>query len=268
MPISDLWDASDATESSDSKSSTQRLRNKVRTEKARFARRIQRATKAQPPKEEAPQSAEAGFCKKWFTQRSVPHSGHSSKEWYDHRFNRSRAVYFYLVAFAKAFIAVCSCCQINHLVSTNIFDDVEVKTPNSSDGVWEKTSIMNNIQVVYINHTDPAGATKCKPIPVHQPPLALASGAGASLWRHWLSWVIASHSGVGFVFQSLGVTESLYRSCWAVATCTCNDSLKANQHIHQKGLQNQAKKNQQKIEGGINHGRCMSMLPVLPISLG
>ena len=229
---------SDSEKSSSTSEQLRQLKRRDQTANARAQRWVNLASKA-------PDTAEPGkdhpdrFRERWYSgsgaaTQKLQRENHG--QWIH---NRAVAICSYMQAFAaslKDFLSQTK--RMQHVVTTNIVDDVELRAPMESKRRWTKKAVMNNIQNLYMRLTPLSGIAEpvhefTRHVKVHQPFMVLEAATGPGIWSQFISWVLISMAGVGWIWQKLNITAEVFQRCIWIATTSTHDRLRANMAIPQ-----------------------------------
>ena len=231
------------------------LRRRSRTEAARAASRLSKQAKKLASSSQEPRvdSKVDTFREYWFSGTSTTRP-ELRAHWSARVAERSKAICLYVTAFAqrvREFILGDSG-NLQHVISTNIVDDVELVGPTERGARWSKKSVMNNIQDVYVRHDPCSGSAnpnaKLNHFRVHQPFMLLESSTGQGIWSQFVAWLLLSMDGIGHVFQHVGISYAWFSNrCRYIVTCVTHDRLRANNTIPQSSRKLVFVRNKEKV---------------------
>ena len=225
-------------ESSNTSEQLRQLKRRDRTAKARAQRSVNLASKAADTAEPEKDHLDR-FRERWYSGSgaATPKMQRENHGQWIH--NRAVAICSYMQAFAaslKDFLSQTK--RMQHVVTTNIVDDVDLQGPVESNRRWTKKSVMNNIQNLYMRLTPLSGVAEpvhefMKHVKVHTPFMVLEAATGPGIWSQFISWVVISMAGVGWIWQKLNITAEVFQRCIWIATTSTHDRLRANMSIPQ-----------------------------------
>ena len=231
MPLVDLWYTSESDDRDSDAALLRRLKQKVRTERARVVRAKKRAANTQSSASSQSlvsrdwDDAEDIFRTTWLADLKTQHRAN----WYQAEEARHRCIFSYLHALVQCLKSFLQRFIIHHILMTQVVDDCEVKLQHTFGHRRCRSPIMNNCQFMHLTYEDHGQDKRCT-VPIHQPFLILEGTTGQDLWTHWSSWMLSiSTTFLGFVWQHLGLTIHDFDCCTFKSTAVCHDALKTNQ---------------------------------------
>lgn len=203
-----------------------RLRNKVRTEKARtvalLARQQQKTTQACS---EEKITAEEKFCKEWYHKGGKRDESESGYQWELQNKQRHLAVFSYLAAMVQQIIAVFVKMGSSHLILTSVVHDAELLMHKASGDRRAKVPTMNIIQHAYIRSL---ASPSLLSFQLHVAMQQLEGTKAPNLYNQWVASLLYFGGVVGVLFAYMGLLPEHIRCCQFVLHVCCTDALSTN----------------------------------------
>ena len=197
---------SSSTSSAVSEHGLKRLRNKLRTEKARAQRRINAALRRE--KKKNPPAVGSGHPASCYTPHLQPDCNLIEPGSFSRpaRFTRLRLLWSWFSSFVCNIVGFLKAetekGEFNHAINVCIIDDTNVRLTAKYDetGSWRSSrvvSVMNNLQQVILN-----SASNTKHYVLHTPMLPLERSNTAGLAHEFCSWIFCWLGQIGERFHS------------------------------------------------------------------
>ena len=201
-----------------------KYKNKAQTANARARVQLNRQAKALQQSQPEPADINGTFLQDYFATRSSKRSGTHNQQ----SAPRAQAIYSYLKAFVGAVVSLFQrLTDIDHIISTNVFDDTDVAMSLDANARRSKVPVMNNVQDVVVGHSGDSHVW----FHVHQPFMILHGTKFVDLYNRFCSWLLFGIGTVGFIFALFGLGFSSVADATLMVFGVCRDALKTNSPV-------------------------------------